>query len=61
MLLHNILPAAFASLKVPVSQRKREDHDEDADYWAELDFTALQGKRYAAALKCCKMQVQLLR
>ena len=51
VLLHNILPAAFASLKVPVSQRKREDHDEDADYWAEFDFIALQGKRYAAALK----------
>ena len=50
VLCHNVLPLTFASLKVSAAQHQKTGNEDDVAYMVDLDFSALQGKRYAAAL-----------
>ena len=52
IVLHQILPRAFALMKRRGAdmQGKARGDDDDGDYVAALDFSALQGKRFSAAL-----------
>ena len=49
LLVHQVLPRAFALMRLSGSVLQSFAGDDDGDYLAALDFSALQGKRYNAS------------